>query len=254
MSFIGSLILVASGYRYPYNGLVQDYSQVVDMKSINSCPNLNSYPLKMLGATGGLVNGSPVICGGWGRASGEPIVHGSTKVQSSCYSFDTPSQAWKHLAEMKRKRKHSSSVVTNEGLWVTGGVGLADACCGVIAHISLATTEYIYKNGAVIYGPDLPSARVGHCMVTLPDGNILIMGGHDRSILIFNPEDKSFSQGPSLIHDRRSAACTIFSSAMHGERPVVLSTGGNGQSTAEILDFSNPNVNTWEASKHIYPD
>ena len=228
------------------DGDFQDYSQVVDMKSTNSCPNLNSYPLKMSAATGGLVNGSPVICGGYGRANGES----SDNSQSSCYSFDTLSQAWTLLAEMNTKRYYPSSVVTNKGLWVTGGMNNG-------GHY-LASTEYIYINGSVINGPNLPSARYGHCMVTLPDGNILIMGGYPssnyRSTSIFNPEDKSFSQGPSLIHIRAYPACTIFFSTKHGNRPVVLVAGGNWQSTAEILDFSNPNVNTWEASKHIYPD
>ena len=55
-----------------------DYSQVVDMYSRNSCSNLQSYPLKMDTATGGLVNGSPVICGGYGKANGAiPLWKGS---------------------------------------------------------------------------------------------------------------------------------------------------------------------------------
>merc|ERR1711970_1395953 len=120
----------------------------------------------MSAATGGLVNGSPVICGGYGKAKNES----SNKMQSSCYSFDTPSQAWKLLAEMNSKRYYPSSVVTNEGLWVTGGFNADNS--------NLASTEYIYINGSVINGPNLPSVRSDHCMVTLPDGNILMMGGY----------------------------------------------------------------------------
>ena len=56
-------------------------------------------------------------------------------------------------------------MVINEALWVLGGHGVN-------------STEYIYANGTVVAGPNLPVKIVGHCSVTLNDGNVMIIGGH----------------------------------------------------------------------------
>ena len=67
---------------------------------------------------------------------------------------------------------------------------------------------------------------------------------------MFDHDNKAFTPGPSLLYERLSHACTLFSSAKHGGRPVVLSAGGYGQSTAEIMDYTMSNAE-WERSKHI---
>ena len=66
------------------------------------------------------------------------------------------------------------------------------------------------------------------------------------SVLLFDPSDNSFTDGPTLIHGRRSAACTLFNSPLHGNRPVVLSVGRSNK--AEILDYTTENE--WEESKY----
>merc|ERR1712241_380820 len=50
---------------------------------------------------------------------------------------------------------------------------------------------------------------------------------------------------PSLTHDRNDAGCAVFKSPAHNLRPVVLAVGGDGQATAEVLDFTQPN-SKWE--------
>jgi len=47
-------------------------------------------------------------------------------------------------------------------------------------------------------------------------------------------------------YNRDNAGCTIFRSTKHKNRNVVLAAGGWRQSTAEILDYTNPNANAWE--------
>ena len=60
----GSLILVATGRDNYYH----DYSQVVDVSSTNSCSSsLSPYPIKINNAIGGVLNGSPFLCGGFGQ-------------------------------------------------------------------------------------------------------------------------------------------------------------------------------------------
>ena len=81
----------------------------------------------------------------------------------------------------------------------------------------------------------------------------MILGGSQSSVLIFNPEDNTFTTGPSLLYQRYYAGCTLFMSPMHQNRPVVLAVGGHGQSNAEVLDYTITNA-AWEESKlaHLY--
>ena len=121
-------------------------------------------------------------------------------------------------------------------------------------YYHLDTTEYIYANGTVVAGPNLPTTNHGHCSVTLHDGKIMIIGGYKfrqlNTVLIFSPKNNSFIQGPSLINRRYHLACALFFSPMHDNRPVVLSAGGSGLSTAEVLDYTTENA-VWQESKLI---
>jgi hypothetical protein len=138
-----------------------------------------------------------------------------------------------------RRSSHASTVVKN-ALFITGGnVGSSD----------LATTEYIYANGTVQSGPNLPEARYGHCSVTLHDGKVMILGARYpsslyRNVIIMDPADNSFTTGPSMSYEREQAACTLFNSPLHNGRPVVLAAGGNYQATAEVYDYTY--ANQWQ--------
>ena len=224
-----------------YDGDRHDYSQVVDMSSTESCSNLDSYPLKLDGATGGLVNGDPLICGG--------IIGSSPSTsQSSCYKYERSLNEWTLIANMNNKRSSHSSCVTTKGLFITGGWDENEN--------RLDSTEYVSTDGVVTDGPKLPAARSHHCMVTLHDGKVMVIGGYPssnlKSMIIFDPEDNTFDDGPDLNYNRDNAGCTIFRSTKHKNRNVVLAAGGWRQYTAEILDYTNPNANAWEESKYIY--
>ena len=210
-----------------------DSSQVVDISSSRSCSSsLQPYPMKMHAAIGGVLNGSPLICGG--MASGQ---------QSSCYKHEKSSNTWKLHANMSSKRYYHSSTLIKDDLWFTGGYD----------NGYLESTEYIFSNGSVSSGPNMPAARYGHCMVTLDDGKVMILGGYPTSkiVLIFDPEDNTFNTGPSLLFNRYYFGCAVFKSPLHNNRPVVLAAGGSGQKTAEVLDYTN--ANTWEHSKDSIP-
>ena len=219
----------------------RDYSQVVDLHSPKQCSNLPPYPLKLRGATGVILNGSPLICGGYGRASGS----NSSTSQSSCYMFDKILQKWKHYSNMNTVRNVAASALIGETMWVTGGYQ---------AGIHLKTTEFIHPNGTVTSGPTLPDGRSTHCLVNLHDGRIMILGGHllsyHKNVSIYDSKNNTFTPGPSLIYDRSHAGCTLFLSPLHNNRPVVLIAGGYDQSTAEVFDYTNGN--TWEESKYIF--
>ena len=47
--------------------------------------------------------------------------------------------------------------------------------------------------------------------------------------------------------DRYGAACTLFHSPLHQNRQVILVSGGIGQTSAEVWDYTASN--SWEESK-----
>ena len=82
-------------------------------------------------------------------------------------------------------------------------------------------------------------------------GRVMIMGGWPRynrkTVLTYDPTDETFTTQPSLIYERIHAACTLFLSPLHNNRPVVVMAGGSRQVTAEIYDYTKSNA--WEESK-----
>ena len=222
-----------------------DLSEVVDMhiNSSTSCLQLPTYPFKMWGASGGVINGSPMVCGGYKH-------NGFPKVESSCYSHDKELNIWKQHATMNQARYLHASVVIDNSLWVTGG--------GYQAGNGLDTfksTEFVHGNGTVTMGPDLPTPRYGHCIVTLQDGKVMVIGGDPtyQDVLVFDQSNNGFTSGPSLLEKRQSSACTLFYSPLHGNRPIVLAAGHSGSAvdaTAEIYDYTI--TNEWEKSMYLF--
>ena len=98
--------MVATGFT--------DKSQVIDVSSSSTaCANLPSYPFAMkAGAAGGVVNGSPIICGGE-IGSGGPT--------DTCHRFDRNSNSWKLHSRMASKRSWHASTVVKNALFITGG-------------------------------------------------------------------------------------------------------------------------------------
>jgi len=228
----GSLIMVATG-SYPYT----DKSHVIDVStSSTACANLPSYPFAVGEAAGGVVNGSPIICGGYTS---------NYEITDACHRFDRNSNSWKWHSSMTSKRYEHASTVVKNALFITGGWdGSSD----------LSTTEYIYANGTVQSGPNLPEARRGHCSVTLHDGKVMILGAYypsslNRNVIIMDPADNTFATAPSLSYKREHAACTLFYSPLHNGRPVVLAAGGRYQATAEVYDYTI--AKEWQKSMHL---
>ena len=227
----GPLILVATGSSDT------DKCQVFDVSSSNSCANLPSYPYSMRYGAGGVINNVPIICGGY-RSSGSP------RQTDSCYRFNKESNTWNlHCTMTSRRSQHAASVI-QDALFISGGLEGSSL---------LASTEFIHADGSVTSGPNLPVARYGHCMVTLHDSKVIIIGGYpsslNQNVLVFNQADNSYTTGPSMSYERRHSACTLFHSDLHNGRPVVLAAGGYGQATAEVYDYTNSNQ--WQTSIHL---
>ena len=233
----GTLILVAIGIATVGNSYT-DKCQVLNMSSTSTtCASLQNYPVPTALTAGGVVNGAPTICGGYRINPNQPT--------ESCYYFNKFTNSWKFLSNMNTFRYHHSSTVVKDALFVTGGHGSGGMS---------ASTEFLYSNGTTQNGPDMPLARIEHCMVTLHDGRVMILGAWSpsslrKNVIIMDPADNTYTTGPSMTYERMNAGCTIFNSPLHNDRPVVVIAGGNGQSTAEVYDYTN--ANQWQTSIHI---
>jgi len=223
----GPINLIAGGYDGGYKGYKND-AQIVDLSSQTRSCYFPYYPIAMSYATGAIVSGTPIVCGG--ESTGY-------KYHSECYKYTTNS--WKFLTNMSTKRWNSASVPVKGKLLVLGGKD-GD-------RNRLATSEYVSPDGdASQPGPDLPGPRSSHCAVKLSNGQVMLLGGYPdenkKSAIIFHPDTEEFDQSlPSLTFGREKFGCATFNSPLHDNREVVLAVGGKYQATAEVLDYTQPN-------------
>ena len=210
------------------------YSNAQLSSTTRSCSFLQNYTIAISGATGAIVFGQPMICGGY-------------YYRSECYHHSKASNSWKFLTNMTTKRAYSASVPVNGMLLVMGGHD---------GDNRLATTEYVSLDSNPSQpGPDLPAPRSNLCVVKLSNGQVILLGGYPKenkkSAIIFHYDTKTFNQSlPSMTHERTNAGCASFNSPMHDNREVVLAVGGYGESTAEVLDYSQPNAK-WNESNYV---
>ena len=137
-------------------------TQIVDLLAeTRSCQNIKKYPLNVEAATGAVVSGQPIICGGWS----------GTHNFFECFQYSKTSNNWTLLTSMTMKRAHSASVSLNGKLWITGGFGGH-------SRVMQASTEYVSPDGdASRQGPDMPTPRSKHCAVKLSSGQVMLLGG-----------------------------------------------------------------------------
>ena len=70
------------------------------------------------------------------------------------------------------------------------------------------STEFVYPDGRVVPGKDMPLPRRSHCMATLDSTRVMIISGYEYpdpvhgkrtvSTLIYDSEKDSFGPGPDL--------------------------------------------------------
>jgi hypothetical protein len=130
----------------------------------------------MWGAAGGVINNTPIICGGY-------ISSGSPRVQDSCYRFNANTNSWNLHCTMTARRYSHAATVINDSLFISGGYDGSNY---------LASTEFIHADGSVTSGPNLQVGRRGHCMVTLHDSKVIIIGAGSpsslrKNVLVYDP-------------------------------------------------------------------
>ena len=138
-------------------------SEVVDIRKNSSyCRSLPDYPLQAQYASGGILNGQPLICGGMVG------LEENNNAINECYVYNATSLSWALIANMNHKRYGASGVtLDNKGFLIMGGSGQANAN---------STYEYILSDGSVEVGPISPYIGLEwHCLVRLDDGKVIII-------------------------------------------------------------------------------
>ena len=227
-------------------------NKVISTVSRKKCKPFPPFPMQLIGAAGGVIDGSPIICGGVSALTKEIVP------KKKCFIFDFDENKWKFLCNMTRGRVFHRATVVGKALWITGG-GMDS---------TRWSSEFVYKDGTALMGPDLWGKSWEHCAVTLHDGRAMVLGRHHdhKQVFIYNftlPSNESLSEGPSMLFDSRNSACTVFNSPMHNQRPVVIVTGGYHARPNfwSISDYALPTVttqifdytirDTWEIGEYL---
>ena len=172
---------------------------------------------KRVGATGGLINNQPIICGGF---------------DGPCSNFYTVLGQFNNSRQMLEERRYCSSVVLNQtDLWLTGG-----SSGGSTANKS---TELISIDQPPRKGPELPFTISSHSMVLVDPKTIFLIGGSQSSqrskkTWIIDPS-KNFEvkSGPDLNEARVLHSC---SKMKIGEKIYLIVAGGYGVDQCITLD------------------
>ena len=124
----------------------------------------------------------------------------------------------------------------------------------------MKSTEFVYPDGRVVAGIDLPQRRRSHCMAKLDSTRALIIsgyvyedgktgGGRSASTLIYDSEKNSIESGPDLKNTRASPACGVFTSSLL-QAPLVMVAGGSGGGNAvEYWDYTRDFGAGWQKGK-----
>ena len=178
------------------------------------------------GATGGLLDGLPVIVGG----VDDRQIHSIAKDQS------------KFLGQLTVKREDAASVVlSNNTLWVTGGLDQSNR---------LKTTEFVTKEGKTSKGPDLPLALSFHAIVALNRGVFILIGGWsgvNSSATYFYEEKKGWRPGPNLKNGRYWHTAGVLTDRVSTKQYIVAVGGVDAYTSVEYLEY--PGSNEWMKGK-----
>jgi hypothetical protein len=199
---------------------------------------LADYPLdEVVGASGGLLtNNNALICGGWG-----------SEILDDCYSINPHGIKKAATARLSKPRYYAASVVWNSTtLWMTGGY--------LAGSGRTKSTEFVQLTGTSP-GPDLPLGVALHCLVSLNDTTLILIGGklqsgtYSKATWFYHTDHKTWTDGPSLTIGRYEHSCALFKSPQHGHTDTVIVTGGWNGATLASTELLYLDSNSWQSGK-----
>ena len=199
--------------------------EIVDLLNPNTKYELLVGNMLKIGyATGGLLQNSPIVCGGF------MVDH-----ESPGFVIGQPEMEIKMIEE----RIGAASVVLNQSkLWIVGGCNYDH---------DLNSTEFVKLSEPSVKGPDLPFTIQTHAMIQYDEKSIYIIGGilngsRSNKTWIVDPTNGfEITEGPSLNKIRAYHSCAKMT--INGKTILVV-VGGDytRDSSVEILNPSENNI------------
>lgn len=177
----------------------------------NTCKKPPNLPLGLVGMTGTLLNGGPVVCGGW---------DGSIR-RNECYT--TRGQEWVPAGfKLKNARSDAASTLLPNNTWlVMGGRGAV--------HDS-----EILVNGSFHAGPLLKAKLIDHCLAPINDSHVFIAESSyltGEKAFILDVDSWTWTDLPDMENVRHNPACF----RINGD---VIVAGGDHPSYTSVEIFS----------------
>ena len=204
-------------------------TEILDMEDPSfACSNVELFPVKMYRGVGALVNGTPLICGGYWSGT-----------YDTCYTLEENGR-WKEdqLASLNTPRRDAASLTMDDKLVVAGGWDESNR---------LKTIELVSPNTTSMILPyELPVAlSFRPCAVSWNSDTFMLIGGasdhgkEERTYFI-DMGNNTVMDGPNLQFRRRNLACQEM--IVNGSSFIVVAGGwnetGRMQST-EVLSKSS---------------
>ena len=239
---IGSKILIVTGDPLD-NGINME---IVDVEDSSFTCQFEAFPVRLYGATGGLINGLPFLCGG--------VYDDDPYISNDCYKM-TGAGSWTkdETASLNTGRLFAGtgSVVIENQLILSGGVGEP----GILNSIEMVSPDTVASTPSV----ELPTGFLGHCLVKWDESTVMVIGGvdvlqetqvHRTETLLIDVVSNTWSAGPILNTGRSLHACGEIE--IMGTPYIVVSGGifvDDYRISTEILEKDNVE-NGWQTSKH----
>lgn len=222
----GFKILVAGGFIGGMDFVTSNTVELIDTSGkLCMLPDL---PYRTGRAAGGVLEGQPIICGGF---MGTGWVR-----HSKCYKLAQDGSQWIHFATMDHGRSRMSGIVIGNKIWLSGGWGQNANTSSLLIAI----------DGNVFKGPNLPEPLDGHSAIQINNNQFMILGGsNSKNTTLFDTNLSFIKQGPSMNLERDPTFSCSIQSSNHGGRNVIIVAGSN---FVELLDFTVPG-SSWQFSE-----
>ena len=187
-------------------------------------------------ATGALVDGKPLICGGDDAKNDE------------CYMITKSSTSF--ISKMNTKRAYAASVVLNNNiLWVLGGSD------GLFSHLS--STEYIQIGIGSSTGPELPLAwHARHAMVALNQSTVMLIGGYSSTLqsslsktFYYQESNQDWIPGPEMDQARYEHAAGLGIDTATSEQYIAVTGGNDGFGVLDSVGILYSGETEWQTGK-----
>ena len=226
-------------------------TEIFDMTTgtLLHCPKIQPFPLDMSGASGGLIDGKPMICGG--------NIYKVWDYSKACHVLNDQGE-WieDQTASLNRYRYYSGTVVMDNELVMMGGWYQFRP-----GGEYLETIEVVSPNTrSRILSVKLPHGTDESCVVPWNATTFFVVGGrtdetsYETRTYFINMENGRVTQGPDLLTGRHAHGCEEM--LVHGH-PYIIVQGGLGPrrgerltplKSTEMLDKSNV-VEGWTKGK-----